>query len=205
MNTKEAVFYREIFLKSKKAIDKKLSLFSTLYEKQNYLKTTLKDEILKSQSEIKAAFNKINCANCGVCCSLAISEFSPKTLQNKIKNGDKTAESFLETFELYKNNTPPENLLNLLPENISLESAYFYHCKKVEFKNGKSFCPVYNKRPLVCRNFPDTPLENLPKNCAYNKWKEENETKALFIKALNDIRHFYINGLYPESANKKDG
>ncbi len=197
--------YREIFLKSKKAIDKRLSLFSTLHEKQNYLKTTLKDEILKSQSEIKAAFDKINCANCGACCSLAISEFSPKTLQNKVKSGDKTAESFLETFELYKNNTLPENLLNLLPENISLESAYFYHCKKVEFKNSKSFCPVYNKRPLVCRNFPDTPLENLPKNCAYNKWKEENETKALFIKALNDIRHFYINGLYPESANKKDG
>lgn len=201
MNTKEASFYREIFLKSKREIDRRLDLFSTPPEKQNYLKTTLKNEILKSQSEIKTAFNKINCANCGACCRLAVSEFSCETLKNKAKNGDKTAKSFLETFELYKNNTPPENLL---PKNISVKDVYFYHCKKMEFKNGKSFCPVYDNRPAVCRNFPDTPLENLPKNCAYNKWKEENETKALFIKALNDIRHFYINELCSGSIKKDE-
>ncbi len=182
-------FYREIFLTCKKQIDKKLASFLIPEEKKNYLESILKNEILKSEEEIKAEFNKINCTNCGSCCSLAVSEFSPDELKNKAHNGDKTSISFLETFELYENNSPPEKFL---PKNINFDSAYFYHCKKVEFKDGKSFCPIYNKRPAVCRNFPDTPLEYLPENCAYNKWKNENETKALFIKALNDIRKFYL-------------
>lgn len=184
-------FYREIFLKSKKEIDKKLACFSNTEEKLEYLKTVLKNEILKSENEVRLAFNKINCANCGACCSLAISEFSPDILFKKARSGDKTAKSFLETFELYKNNVPPKDLL---PKGIS-RNAYYYHCTKVHFMEGKSFCPVYKNRPLVCRNFPDTPLENLPENCAYRVWKNENETKALFIKALNDIRNFYINNL----------
>ena len=95
-----------------------------------------------------------------------------------------SSKSFLETFELYENNTAPNNLLqnNLCAGFIqnSSEKLYFYHCKKVQMKDGKSFCPVYEKRPMVCRNFPDTPLEILPKSCAYNQWKEENETKDAF-------------------------
>lgn len=200
MNTQGA-FYRKIFLKSKKEIDKKLTLFSTLKEKRNYLETTLKNEILKSQNEIRLAFNKINCVNCGACCNLAVSEFSPEALHYKAQNNDKTAKSFLKTFELYKDNIPPKELLS---ENIPPEGAYFYHCKKVRFKDGKSFCPVYDERPAVCRNFPDTPLENLPAHCAYNEWKLEYETKALFIKALNDIRHFYLNELCSLNIKKDE-
>ncbi len=194
----KANLYREIFLKSKKQIDKKL-VFLNNKEKRLFLETTLKDEILKSENEIKTAFDKAKCKNCGTCCSLAISEFPPETLKNKAQNGDISAKSFLETFELYENNAAPNNLLqnNLCASFIqnNSEKLYFYHCKKVQIKDGKSFCPVYEKRPMVCRNFPDTPLEILPKSCAYNQWKEENETKALFIKALNDIRKFYIENL----------
>ena len=183
-------FYREIFLKSKKSIDKKLSQFSTFEKKREYLNITLKNEILKSENEIRASFGKINCANCGACCSLAISEFSSETLQLKAKNGDKTASSFLETFTPYE--TIPKELL---PAETDIKGCWFYHCTKVQFKDGKSFCPVYKNRPAVCRNFPDTPLENLPETCAYRPWKDENETKALFIKALNDIRNFYLEHL----------
>lgn len=182
--------YRTVFLKSKTAIDKTLARISTVEQKQNYLNITLKNEILKSETEIRASFKKINCANCGACCSLAISEFSPDKLLQKAKNGDKTASSFLETFTPYKV-VPKE----LLPAEIDIKGCYFYHCKKVKFKDGKSFCPIYENRPAVCRNFPDTPLENLPETCAYKSWKNENETKALFIKALNDIRNFYLKHL----------
>ncbi len=182
-------FYREIFLKSKKEIDKKLAFLNDK-ERLFFLNTMLKNEILKSENEIRTAFNKIKCNNCGACCSLAISEFSPNTLSKKADSGDKTAASFLKTFTLYENNIPPKNLL---PKGINIENSYFYHCKKVKFKNCKSFCPIYKTRPDVCKNFPDTPLENLPKTCAYIPWKEENETKALFIKALNDIRNFYLD------------
>jgi len=180
-------FYHGIFLKSKKEIDKKLA-FLNAEERRFFLEITLKNEILKSENEIQKDFNEIKCANCGACCSLAVSEFSKEELKNKAKNGDKTSQSFLKTFEPYEKNTPPKNLL----PNFEFESAYFYHCKKVQIKKGKSYCPIYEKRPEVCRKFPDTPLEPLPETCVYNKWKDENETKALFIKAINDIRKFYL-------------
>ncbi len=187
------MLYKTIFLKSKKEIDKRLSAFDNLNQMRKFLETTLKNEILKTQKEIEEAKNKIKCNNCGACCNLAISEFDPETLKNKAQNNDKTAKSFLETFEPYKDNKIP---FHILPADMDVKTnnnSYFYHCKKVKFNNTISFCPIYSTRPSVCRNFPDTPLENLPKTCAYNVWKDENEVKALFIKALNDIRKFYLD------------
>lgn len=198
-------FYREIFLKSKKEIDKKLSLFKNKKEIKEYLQNTLLDTILRDEKKIREAFNKIKCANCGVCCRLAISEFPPEILLNKAKAGDIVSKSFIETFEIYENNKPPEDLLEKLPSSFrhdanTISNVYFYHCKKVEFKDGRYFCPIYEKRPDICKNYPDTPLENLPKTCAYNIWKDENETAAMFIKALNDIRKLYLDELLKEEC-----
>ena len=58
----KANLYREIFLKSKKQIDKKL-VFINNKEKRLFLETTLKDEILKSENEIKTEFNIAKCKN----------------------------------------------------------------------------------------------------------------------------------------------
>lgn len=189
-------------MKSKKSIDKKLSCFETKEEIVFYLQNVLKNEILKDEKKIREGFNKIKCANCGVCCRLSISEFPPETLLKKAKNGDKTAKSFLRVFEIYKDNNLPKDLIQYIPENLmdakQREGAYFYHCKKVKLKDGKYFCPEYNERPDVCRNFPDTPLENLPESCAYNVWKDENQVRAMFIKALNEIRKSYLDSLLKE-------
>lgn len=203
------MLYKSIFLKAKTQIEKRLLQIQDFDEKQKYLEFELKNDILKSENEIRQGFNRVQCAQCGACCRLAVSEFSPKELEERVKAGDKTAKSFLEVFELYEIGEVPENLLPETFKKPSIErdaadtpldtgakrdsEAFFYHCKKVELKNGKYFCPVYDKRPVVCRNFPDTPLETLPKTCAYNVWKDENEVKAMFIKALNDIRKFYLD------------
>ncbi|MCX4275104.1 MAG: YkgJ family cysteine cluster protein [Candidatus Gastranaerophilales bacterium] len=189
------MLYKSIFLKAKERIEKRLAKIQNLSQKKAYLEFELKDEILKSEKEIRNSFKKVKCIQCGACCRLAVSEFSPDELLRRASIEDKTAKSFLEVFELYEKNTVPENLL---PETLkdgdkTGGSAFFYHCKRVQIKNGKYFCPIYDKRPDVCRNFPDTPLENLPKSCSYNVWKDENEIKAMFIKALNDIRKFYLN------------
>lgn len=199
--------YREIFLKSKREIEKKILGFKSPDEAVFYLDVTLKNEILNSEREIRAAFDKIKCAQCGACCRLAVSEFSPSELLKRAKTGDKTAESFLETFEQYSENIPPVEFIAFVPDEAqeNFENRYFYHCKKVKMKDGKYFCPVYDERPDVCRNFPDTPLENLPKTCAYNVWKNENETKAMFIKTLNDVRKFYLNEIKMDSAKKPGG
>lgn len=184
--------YREIFIKSKKGIDKKLAGFDDPGVAREYLEKTLYDEILSAEKEIRQSFNCVKCANCGVCCRLAISEYAPDELLRRANAGDKSAKSFVEVFELYENNLPPTGLTDFLPVKPA-NNAYFYHCKAVEIRNGKYFCPIYDKRPDVCRNFPDTPLENLPKTCAYNVWKDENEVRALFVRALNEIRKFYLN------------
>ena len=194
--------YREIFLKSKRAVEKKIAGFKSSDEAIYYLDVTLKNEILSSENEIKAAFNKIKCIQCGVCCRFAVSEFSPGELLKRAKAGDRTSKSFLETFELYSENIPPSGFKDLA-EPYSLQGCYFYHCKKAEIKNGKYFCPIYHKRPDVCRNFPDTPLERLPKTCAYNVWKDENEIKAMYIKALNDVRKFYLDETKKDSTKKR--
>lgn len=184
-------FYREIFIKAKKGIDKKLSEINNPADVRNYLENALRDKILEDEENIRQGFNAVKCTNCGVCCRLAVSEFSPDELLRRAGAGDKTAKSFLEVFELHENNILPKELEDYLPVKLA-KGAWFYHCKKVESRNGKYFCPIYNKRPAVCRNFPDTPLENLPKSCAYNIWKDNNEVRALFIRALNDIRKFYL-------------
>lgn len=194
--------YKEILLKSKKAIDKKLSELKTKDEILFYLQNSLKEKLLEDENKIREEFNKIKCANCGVCCRIAVSEFSPKTLAGKAKSGDKTAKSFLQTFELYEGNKPPKDLVQSFFEDstdVKLnENVYFYRCKKVKPKDGKYFCPIYAKRPDVCRNFPDTPLENLPKTCAYNIWKDENQIRALFIWGLNRIRKTYLTRLFKD-------
>ena len=187
------MLYKSIFLRTKKEIVKRLKSFQDPLQKKEYLEFELKNEILKSEDEIRKAFKKVKCAQCGACCRLAASEFSPDELSKRAEAGDKTAKSFLEVFELYENNKAPETPLLLLPKGQELNGCWFYRCKKVQIREGKYFCPIYDKRPAVCRNFPDTPLENLPKTCAYNVWKDENETKAMFIKAINDIRNFYLN------------
>ena len=217
----------------------------------------LTKEIIKKEKEIRQAFGKVKCKQCGKCCKLAVSEFDHKTLLDKAKNGDITAKRLLEVFEPYPNNLLPDEVfgfypaLNLQPcsannlqngfqddglaspqnhrqNNLHCdlqsnaqdsqqpgldncaesnfadsqqndgqsccadELCYFYRCNKVKTLNGAYFCPIYTKRPSVCRNFPDTPLENLPNGCAYIEWKKENTEKALYIKALNDIRKHYL-------------
>ncbi len=183
----KSISYRSIFLKAKTQIEKKLVQIQDFDKKKEYLEFELKNEILKSENEIQQSFDKVQCANCGACCSLAVSEFSPDELLRRTKNGDKTAKSFLEVFEPYKAlDEVPKNLLpEALKESCSNKKAignleakesqkalhgktkenetFFYHCKKVQKKDGKSFCPIYDSRPAVCRNFPDTPLEHLPK------------------------------------------
>lgn len=187
------MLYRTIFLKAKEQIEKRLIQIQDFAKKKAYLEFELKGEILKSENEIRKAFSKVKCVNCGACCRLAVSEFSPDELLERTKVGDKTAKSFLEVFKLYEGNNPPKNLLPEASKIKADKDTFFYHCKKVEIKDGKYFCPIYNKRPNVCRNFPDTPLESLPKTCAYNVWKDENEIRAMFIKALNDVRKFYLD------------
>jgi Fe-S-cluster containining protein len=134
------------------------------------------------------------CVGCGICCKFAVSEFSPQELNEKAKNGDNYAKQFLSVFVPYS----AKDEANLIyPEYVSmLEECsdgeyYFYHCPKVTRDNR---CPDYEKRPQICKDFPDNPIGFLPVNCGYNLWKQSVQDLFLKSQAQAEILNSILEG-----------
>ena len=67
------------------------------------------------------------------------------------------------------------------------ENIYFYHCPHLSSENT---CTIYEKRPEICRDFPDNPLSILPTTCGFYEWKEEVSVAAMLLHALIEILEF---------------
>lgn len=136
--------------------------------------------------------NTYKCAKCAYCCKLACSEFSYDELKQKAKDGDNFAQQFISIFTPYENEDEAKKIypeyFELLKTKIQDEKVYFYHCSKVTKNN---LCPDYENRPQICRDFPDNPIEFLPKRCGYLFWKEEVEPVALMLRSMLEIIDFY--------------
>lgn len=134
------------------------------------------------------------CFGCAACCKLAVSEFSPEELSQKVQKNDNFASQFLSVFIPYESEAEAKKVypeyFELLKEKASGEKVYFYHCPKVTEDNR---CPDYENRPQICKDFPDNPLGFLPKTCGFNDWKNEIEDDALKLQALIEIAGFYKN------------
>ncbi|MDD3435528.1 MAG: YkgJ family cysteine cluster protein [Candidatus Gastranaerophilales bacterium] len=185
--------YREIFIRVSEEFNRKTANMSedefSKFVKEDFLKEAYEIQLKISQSR-----RKFTCKNCGVCCKLACSEFSPDELQQKAQRGDDFAQQFLSVFVPYKDENYPEKIypeyFKLLQEKLQGENVYFYYCPKVTKDN---LCPDYENRPQICRDFPDNPLGFLPKSCGFLKWKEEVEADALKLHAILEIARFFIN------------
>ena len=59
-------------------------------------------------------------------------------------------------------------------KDIKLEDIYFYYCRFYKMPNH---CPVYEDRPTVCRQFPDSPFDAIPHTCGYYAWSVECKQK----------------------------
>jgi Fe-S-cluster containining protein len=160
------------------------------------LSKKIKNDINTTKEKAIALRKESTCIGCGICCKFAVSEFSPIELNEKAKNGDNYAKQFLSVFIPYSTRAEA-NLI--FPEYVSMLEKfsngkyYFYHCPKVTKDNR---CPEYEKRPQICKDFPDNPIGFLPINCGYNKWK--NSVQDLLLKSqaqaeiLNTIRENYF-------------
>jgi len=205
--------YRKIFLETARNIEKKVNdlkppeFHGEIFDKypenspgktwQTEVITTLENEYRnKSKNEllkIKEIYNTCKCIQCGTCCKLACSEFSPKELELKAKQGDDFAKQFINTFVPYNSQ---EEARKIFPEYIKLlentneTGYYFYHCPKVTTDNK---CPDYDNRPQICRDFPDNPLAFLPPACGFNRWKLKSEHICLKLNAEFEIINFYKN------------
>ena len=179
---------------------------SDIYEKgsagfawQSSVKSLLENKLNKETAAITGEIRKLrtlyDCAGCGVCCRFAVSEFSFQELQIRAKNGDKTAQKFVETFVPY--NTL-DDARQVFPEYVELlenntdGSFYIYHCPKVTQNNR---CPDYENRPEICRDFPDNPAAFLPVCCGYSGWKSQTENLMLKMSVLTQIINFYLKSM----------
>ncbi len=158
------------------------------------LDQTIGKQILESLEKIEQAKNvKGSCHQCGVCCSLASSEFSYETLQEKAQNGDYFAQQFTSVFLPYDS---PEAAQAKFPEMVTeiLDQAdgpvYFYHCPYLSSDNK---CTIYNdpRRPQICADYPETPLILMYKNCGYQPWKTEMMPTTLLAHATLELCQYY--------------
>jgi len=159
---------------------------------------TIKNEI--SQDVSKKIFNiqnygkEFECNRCATCCNLACSEYSYEELKQKAALGDNFATQFTSVFIPYNS---IEEARKIFPEYVELvektmdtdEKIYFYHCPHL---SKEKTCTIYEKRPEICRDFPDNPLSILPPTCGFCKWKEEVMPAAMTLHAMTYIYNFYL-------------
>lgn len=161
------------------------------------IKNEIAPEIELKKKELISYKNKFKCKRTGICCRLASSEFSYEELKQKANNNDEFARQFTGIFQPYRD---IQEAREIFPEYVDfLIEKYgkdgklnFYRCKHLK---GVNECPIYEKRPQICRDFPDDPLSIIPPLCGYYEWKEEVSVAAYTFHAMKQIYSFYAEKL----------
>ena len=156
-----------------------------------YLAGDYRQKLKAAYKSIMERKNDYACNCCGICCKLAVSEYSYEQLKQRALKGDKYSEDFVSVFVPFENEEDakkinPEyfEMLNLLVED---ERVYYYYCPKVK----DNLCSIYENRPNICKDFPHNPLKLLPPECSFNAWKNAVAHDAMLLKAKTDIINFY--------------
>ena len=203
--------YREIFMKSSDAINARVeglqpkgfegdifdkyeigSIGAEWQEKVlDMFENDISKEIYRKWQEVLSLRENYSCKGCATCCNLACSEYSYEELKKRAENGDNFAKQFVSVFIPYETREDAEKVypeyLKLLSEHVEGD-VYFYHCPKLsECKR----CSDYENRPKICRDFPDNPLDILPKSCGFYEWRQQVEPVVMMLHAMMEILEFY--------------
>lgn len=203
--------YREIFLKSADAINARIeelrpkgfegdifdkfeaeSIGAKWQEKVlDMFENDISKEIYRKWQEVLSLRENYSCKGCATCCNLACSEYSYEELKKRAENGDNFAKQFTSIFIPYETREDAEKVypeyLKLLSDNIK-DGVYFYHCPKL---NECKRCSDYENRPKICRDFPDNPLDILPKSCGFYEWRQQVEPVVMMLHAMMEILEYY--------------
>lgn len=140
-----------------------------------------------------------SCKMTGNCCRMAIPSTPPLELLLKANKGDQFAKDFLSIFiphnssETIKQKAPEfyKSALELAqksPEYSKVTELTFYYCR---FISSDNHCLIYEDRPQLCRDYPDTPFLLMHPDCAFKQWSLEckNKYKSIntFLELLKDI------------------
>jgi Fe-S-cluster containining protein len=168
------------------------------------LEQTVGKQIKDSLDRIEAAKNVQGaCHSCGVCCSLASSQFSYQELLDKAKAGDYFAQQFTSVFLPYESHAAAQAKYPELVTEI-IEQAegdvHFYQCPYLSPDNK---CSIYNdpKRPQICADYPETPLILMYKKCGYQPWKTEMLPTTLLAHASLELCQHYANKILESIKN----
>ena len=118
--------------------------------------------------------------------------------------GDETARDFLPLFVPY---TSQNDAVQQAPDAVTaslrlaaergdvLEEVVFYRCRYLE---GKNRCRVYEDRPQLCREYPESPFGVVPQCCGYAS------TTQACLSRLEQMRAdlAYYQGLQQQKAGE---
>lgn len=119
------------------------------------------------------------CDQSGECCRGAAQMAPWANLIPQAASGSQTARNFLSQFIPYPSQL---DALQHAPSAVEAslevvrlrgekeEDIVFYHCRYLQ---GKSTCLVYEDRPNLCREFPESPFGSIPKCCGYFNAKKQ--------------------------------
>jgi Fe-S-cluster containining protein len=129
------------------------------------------------------------CDQSGECCRGA-AQYQPwQALFRQAAQGDATARNFLNQYQPYPTRLLAEteaphavetSLAVIHDRNQNPDDVIFYRCI---YLKGKNECQIYEDRPALCRDFPESPFSAIPKCCGYASIQNACTQKAAQLKA----------------------
>jgi Fe-S-cluster containining protein len=125
------------------------------------------------ESLLGIAWPQNACDRSGECCRGAAQTSPWNNILAHAAQGDDTARDFLSQYMPYASLTEAQaaaphaveaSLAIAEQRGDSLESVIFYRCR---YLKGQSECQIYEDRPSLCRDFPESPFGAIPKCCGY--------------------------------------
>lgn len=128
------------------------------------------------------------CDQSGECCRGATQHQPWNALLQQAARGDTTARNFLNQFRPYPSHQAAtesaphavEASLRIIQERgQKVENLVFYRCIYLQ---GANQCQIYEDRPTLCRDFPESPFSAIPACCGYKPVQQECAQKAQSLK-----------------------
>lgn len=140
------------------------------------------------------------CKMQGCCCRAASPSTPAHLLLEKAAQGDEFARDFFSIFVPHiSHNAARQRSGDLVEQTLRAaqkdetfrneQDVVFYSCRYIGDDNK---CQIWEDRPQLCRDYPDSPFVVMESNCAFRPWKEATREKYLEMKAeleeLEDLK-----------------
>lgn len=138
------------------------------------------------------------CKMTGQCCRMASPSFPAIKLLKKAADGESFARDFFNIFKPYDSIEEAKLISPGLVERAltqakkssvfdSVDQVVFFKCLFIGEDNK---CMIYEDRPQLCRDYPDTPFLVMAPGCAFEGWSKDCKEK---YKRMNEDLKYLKN------------